>query len=255
MVPGSRTKPIFPVMYKVKGADQKEYGPISAEQVRQWVAENRLNRFSLASDETSPGWKPLSQFPEFATLVGGGGIAPTTPAVGTDPGVVIGSSSGGTLPPSAMASPGVADSNLGAYFAGTREGAQRAVSGPAIAMIVCAVLGVLMAFASVGFSLLWGGEVADFSKIPDDNARRILETWMGMSKGLGVFSSLLSLPWNGFILWSALKLQKLENYSVCLTGAILTLLPCFSGCCCISIPVGIWALIVLNKPEVRAHFR
>ncbi len=247
-------------MYKVKGADQKEYGPISAEQVRQWIAENRLNRFSLASDESSPGWQPLSQFREFAAVLGGGGTAPaipapTIPTVGADPGVVIGSSSGATLPPSAMASPGVADSNLGAYFAGTREGALRAVSGPAIAMIVCAVLGVLMAFASVGFSFLWGGGVADFSKIPDDNARRIAETWMGMSKGLGVSTSLLSLPWNGFVLWSALKLQRLENYSVCLTGAILTLLPCFSGCCCISIPVGIWALVVVNKPEVRAHFR
>ena len=51
-------------MYKVKGADQKDYGPISAEQVRQWIAENRLNRFSLAQGGESAGWKPLGQFPE-----------------------------------------------------------------------------------------------------------------------------------------------------------------------------------------------
>ena len=159
------------------------------------------------------------------------------------------------LPPSAMPTPGVADPNLGAYFAGTREGAQRAVSGPAVAMIVCAILGVVMAFGSGLFNLFWGGAVTDMRSIPDENMRRMLETWMGMSKGIGVFSFLLSLPWNGFILWSALKMQKLESHSICLTGAILTLLPCFSGCCCISIPVGIWALIVINKAEVRAHFR
>ncbi|MSU35791.1 MAG: DUF4339 domain-containing protein [Pedosphaera sp.] len=244
-------------MYKVKGADQKEYGPISAEQVRQWIAENRLNRFSLASDEASPGWKPLGQFPEFAEGVGMGASSTSPPAntirgVPAEPGGVISSSPGSALPPSAMATPGVPDPNLGAYFAGNREGAQRAVNGPAVAMIVCAVLGVIMAIGSAFISLLWGGSAPN---IPDENVRRAIETWKDMSKGLGFFSSLLSLPWNGFILWSALKMQKLESYPVCLTGAILTLLPCFSGCCCVSIPVGIWALVVINKPEVRAHFR
>src|SRR5256884_2188133 len=30
-------------MYKIIGADQKEYGPITADQVRQWMAEGRAN--------------------------------------------------------------------------------------------------------------------------------------------------------------------------------------------------------------------
>ena len=28
-------------MYKIIGGDQKEYGPIGAEQIRQWIAEGR----------------------------------------------------------------------------------------------------------------------------------------------------------------------------------------------------------------------
>ena len=34
-------------MYKVLGADQKEYGPVSAEQVQQWIRDRRLNSQSL----------------------------------------------------------------------------------------------------------------------------------------------------------------------------------------------------------------
>jgi hypothetical protein len=53
-------------MYRVQGADQKEYGPIPPERVREWIAQGRLNPQSLASSEGAPGWKPLGEFPEFA---------------------------------------------------------------------------------------------------------------------------------------------------------------------------------------------
>jgi hypothetical protein len=53
-------------MYKIIGGDQHEYGPVSAEEVRRWIAEGRLNAHSLAQAENTTGWKPLSEFPEFA---------------------------------------------------------------------------------------------------------------------------------------------------------------------------------------------
>jgi len=52
-------------MYKIMGADQREYGPATSEQVREWIAANRANAQTLASFDGSP-WKPLSTFPEFA---------------------------------------------------------------------------------------------------------------------------------------------------------------------------------------------
>ena len=54
-------------MYKVIGADGKEYGPITAEQVRQWIRERRLNGQSLVQPEGETGWKPLSFFTDFST--------------------------------------------------------------------------------------------------------------------------------------------------------------------------------------------
>jgi hypothetical protein len=56
-------------MYKIVGADQKEYGPITADQIRQWIAEGRANAQTLARLEDGP-WKPLSTFPEFTPELG-----------------------------------------------------------------------------------------------------------------------------------------------------------------------------------------
>jgi hypothetical protein len=51
--------------YKIIGADQKEYGPITEDQIRQWIAEGRVNGQTVACLEGTQDWKPLEMFPEF----------------------------------------------------------------------------------------------------------------------------------------------------------------------------------------------
>jgi hypothetical protein len=53
-------------MFKIIGGDGRQYGPVSADQIRQWIAEGRANMQTMALAEGSTEWKPLSQFPEFA---------------------------------------------------------------------------------------------------------------------------------------------------------------------------------------------
>jgi hypothetical protein len=53
-------------MYKIIGADLKEYGPVPAERVRKWIAEGRADGQTKARAEGTNDWKPLSEFPEFA---------------------------------------------------------------------------------------------------------------------------------------------------------------------------------------------
>jgi len=53
-------------MYRIIGTDQKEYGPAGANQLRQWIAEGRINAQTLTRAEGSAGWKALAAFPEFA---------------------------------------------------------------------------------------------------------------------------------------------------------------------------------------------
>ncbi len=58
-------------MYKIIGGDRREYGPATAEELRQWIAEGRLSGQSLIQLEGSGEWKPLSAYPEFAEALGG----------------------------------------------------------------------------------------------------------------------------------------------------------------------------------------
>jgi len=53
-------------MYKVIGSDQQVYGPVTAAQLRQWMAEGRVNLATLVQREGAAEWKPLSSLPEFA---------------------------------------------------------------------------------------------------------------------------------------------------------------------------------------------
>jgi hypothetical protein len=67
-------------MYKIIGADQREYGPVPIEQVRKWIAERRANGQTKAWSETSGEWKTLADFPEFTdALMAQGAVAQPPP--------------------------------------------------------------------------------------------------------------------------------------------------------------------------------
>ena len=53
-------------MYKIIGADGQQYGPVSSDQLRRWMAENRVRAETLVQAEGTVDWKPLSSFAEFA---------------------------------------------------------------------------------------------------------------------------------------------------------------------------------------------
>ena len=53
-------------MFKIIGADKKEYGPVSAEQMRDWIQQGRVGAQTLAQMEGQTDWRPVIAFPEFA---------------------------------------------------------------------------------------------------------------------------------------------------------------------------------------------
>ncbi len=71
-------------MYKIIGADHKEYGPSTAEEIRQWVVEGRANGQTMVQAEGSDEWKPLSSYPEFAEGLAGSPAAALTPSLPID---------------------------------------------------------------------------------------------------------------------------------------------------------------------------
>lgn len=62
-------------IYKIIGDDGKEYGPATLEQVRQWIAEGRVESRTPVFVDGAKDWNFVGLLPEFA----GGFAAPVTP--------------------------------------------------------------------------------------------------------------------------------------------------------------------------------
>jgi len=56
-------------MYKIIGADGKEYGPVTVEVLRQWLAEGRADARTRVLAPGVAEWRALAQVPELAELL------------------------------------------------------------------------------------------------------------------------------------------------------------------------------------------
>src|SRR5580658_7755747 len=68
-------------MYTIIGGDGKEYGPVTAAQVRSWIAAGRANLQTRVRAEGSDEWLTAADFPE---------IMATGPAAGLSSGARAG---------------------------------------------------------------------------------------------------------------------------------------------------------------------
>ena len=106
-------------MFKIIGADGKEYGPVSLDQLKQWITEGRLNAQSKVRPEDDPNWRTVAEVPELATAI-----------------------------------PAAAPADLGAGAAFSATEASRLVSGPAIGLMVVASLAMAFALLNLVFLAL-----------------------------------------------------------------------------------------------------
>jgi len=224
-------------MFKILGGDGKEYGPVTADQIKQWIGEGRANHATMAKAEGDISWKPLAQYAEFAEVLGvkppelaavPAGAPPATPVAATVP---------------------VAPMPVAATL-DARAQAISLVSGPAIALIVTAVLGIAYHIFAFAISSRNGGLMMPmYGANPE-----VLRMMRNFSGPAAAALNGVAIVVGVFILVGALKMQKLTNHGLAMAAAIVAMIPCFSPCCLLGLPFGIWALVMLSKPEVRSQF-
>jgi hypothetical protein len=61
-------------MYKILGVDGNEYGPASLEQLKQWIAEGRVNAQTRIQTPGSGDWKLAGEVPEVNSLFAASGL-------------------------------------------------------------------------------------------------------------------------------------------------------------------------------------
>ena len=122
------------------------------------------------------------------------------------------------------------------------------ISGPAIGLLVTGIIGAV--FSLVGFISLAVGTSLNHFWI--EEFLEYVEKFYERSFALG--SSLLEVLIAAFIVYAALKMKELQQWGFAVAASILAMLPCISPCCVIGLPIGIWALVVLMRPEVKSAF-
>jgi hypothetical protein len=63
-------------MYSIIGGDGKEYGPVSADQIREWMASGRANLATKVKLVGSDTWKAIAEVPEIAGSAPAAGVIP-----------------------------------------------------------------------------------------------------------------------------------------------------------------------------------
>jgi len=123
------------------------------------------------------------------------------------------------------------------------EAARRSVRGPAIGLMIAGILNG--PFLPIYISIV----LPAFSR-----AGSVRHSLLGNNILLFVIALLLTyVIWMAVIIFGATKMKELEAYWLAVASAILATIPVVPGCL-IGLPIGIWALAVLTRRDVRQAF-
>jgi hypothetical protein len=123
--------------------------------------------------------------------------------------------------------------------------------GPATALILAGSLNGMIGLLALLGGLMRLSGIGGRESLPVEDAERIGY----MTSTVVTYSmSLLSLLVAPVIVFGAVQMMKAKNYRAARIAAILVIIPFTSCCFLVGIPMGIWALVTLGKPEVKAAF-
>ncbi|HOP98218.1 MAG TPA: DUF4339 domain-containing protein [Verrucomicrobiota bacterium] len=209
-------------MYKIIGADGRQYGPATQEQVHQWIAQGRANAQTQVQVEGTSEWRPLGSLPEFADAVGSA-VPPTVPY--------------GAAGASSIAS--------------DRQAALDAVRPPAITLMIVGGLMLVYLLYELMAALLGYGDPLQGIRFGDPALEELVRSMSGVVR---VVTSAVAAGLAVVMLVGAARMQSLRSYGMAITASVIAMLPC-TLCCVLGLPAGIWALVVLNRPEVKNQFQ
>ncbi len=149
---------------------------------------------------------------------------------------------------------------------GDAEAGRRRIGTPAVLLIVFGLIAVLVEV---------GGLVAAFTA-PDIMYTQMKKFFEGMPPGpdrqqalddlekekdeyrldtpMNLGGTVLGLVLSVLMLVGGVTMKSQSSYGLAMTGAVCAIIPCVNGCICCAMPVGIWALMVLVDPNVKAAF-
>ena len=145
-----------------------------------------------------------------------------------------------------------------------RDRARSIVSAPAIGLMIVGILSMLSIVLGViqypGLDAQFDEAIKDIENkpnVPNNVKQQQVDMMKQIRDGAKVA---LPVVWvvvgiqSVLTLVAGIKLKNLTGRGWVITGSILSMIPCASGCCLLGLVFGIWALVALGKPEVKAAY-
>lgn len=142
--------------------------------------------------------------------------------------------------------------------------AKGAVMIPAIGLILIGAIGLIsMAYGLVQFPNIDKSfdesikQIENDPKMPAAQKKEtidMLNQARDLTKAVGIPCNVVNGLISLLILVAGVKLMNLGSPLLVKFGAVLSFIPFLGGCCFLGLLFGIWALVVMSKPEVKAGF-
>ena len=111
------------------------------------------------------------------------------------------------------------------------------VSGPSVGLLITGIVGGVFSLFIL-IALGFGMSFVSFWEW------RHVEWYEDFIQGVvGMGSAVVGLIIAGFIIYAALKMREMKQWSLAVAASVLAMIPCISPCCIIGLPIGIWALV------------
>ncbi len=122
----------------------------------------------------------------------------------------------------------------------------------AITLLIVISISLVLVVLDVLSRLVMGGALLAGAAPGDIGPEQEAMMWFSGIAGL-IFGGIMFVCGIVIIIGSV-KMMRLKSYGFAMTACILAMLPLISPCCCIGLPVGIWGVVVLCNPQVKAAF-
>jgi uncharacterized membrane protein YkgB len=142
--------------------------------------------------------------------------------------------------------------------------AKERIKTPAVVLLVVGIISAIASLYNIVSVLTMDQQFAkveeQWDNDPKMNAqqkqdmKQMLSNIKGPAKVVVPISVVCGLITATIAIIGSVRIMNLKNKGLGTAGSVLSMFPILSGCCCLGLPVGIWVLIAMGKPEVKAGF-
>jgi phage FluMu protein Com len=130
-------------------------------------------------------------------------------------------------------------------------------NGPGLALIILGLLGLVISCIGLTRVLIFN-EMADLAQFEADVEKISQFNFTvepEMFRTATIISNGFSILLNLILIYGGIQMRALRGFGWAMAASIIAVIPCFSPCCFIGVPIGIWALITLSNPLVKMGFQ